>query len=192
MTATVRHINTGTWLLAHTGEDVDTMAGPTFEECLAVMFERRGYQAELTEYFDKGADLIVVDNRGRTAVQAKRWNSRVTIEAVEQAARGREAYGCNTAAVFTNSDVKANVWTLAQRENVTIHDRHALEVMLWHAKMVLQPELKPPPICVRCSVSLVHRESRKGPTARPFWGCPNYGRLRCGSKAPQVYTLVLI
>lgn len=62
--------------LARSGIDqIDSMDGRTFELFLATLFERLGFRVELTSYRgDYGADLIVVHEGRRIAVQAKRWN----------------------------------------------------------------------------------------------------------------------
>src|SRR4051794_5502750 len=49
---------------------IDRMSGQAFEEYLEVLFDRLGYVAIPTERYDKGADLILVKEGVRTAVQA--------------------------------------------------------------------------------------------------------------------------
>jgi restriction system protein len=174
------------WLAEHGGDDVDVMTGTQFERCLAVMFTRLGYDVELTETYDFGADLIVTKDGLRSAVQAKRQAKRVGEHAVQQAIAGRDFYKCHAASVVTTAEVQPRVRTLAGSTGVSILDRQHLTRMLQMASMVEPPELRPAPSCARCRIALVWRSGQYG----PFWGCVNYPR-GCRMKEELRYTLVI-
>ena len=54
---------------------VDEMEGVLFERFLKAVFEQQGYEAELTPFYDWGADLVLQKNGQKTIVQAKRWKT---------------------------------------------------------------------------------------------------------------------
>src|SRR5947208_580350 len=62
--------------------EIDRLSGEQFEQFLEILFERLGYQTEVTGRYDQGADLILTREGIRTAVQAKCWKQPVGIEAV--------------------------------------------------------------------------------------------------------------
>lgn len=174
------------WLVEHAGADVDAMTGRQFEWCLAVMFTRLDYEVELTETYDFGADLIVIRDGVRSAVQAKRQEKKLGQHAVQQAVTGRAYYECHTASVVTTAEVQPRVRALAGKTGVSILDRQHLTRMLQMAGIVSSPQLLPAPQCSRCRTPLVARSGRHG----PFWGCANYPR-GCRVSAQYRYSLII-
>ncbi|CCC86394.1 hypothetical protein PPM_p0244 (plasmid) [Paenibacillus polymyxa M1] len=75
--------------------DIDQLGGLEFEFFLKKLFERKGYQVELTKGSgDQGVDLILYQGRRRIAVQAKRYSpsQRVGVTAVQEVCTGKIFY----------------------------------------------------------------------------------------------------
>jgi restriction system protein len=67
-------------------EEIDKMSGEQFETCLKFHFRVLGYKVDTTAYsHDYGADLILQKDGEVTIVQAKRYNGKVGIKAVQEA-----------------------------------------------------------------------------------------------------------
>lgn len=167
------------WLAAHAGEDVHEMSGPDFEDLLAAAFQLLGVDLiELTEYFDKGADLIVTRGDCRTSVQAKRWTGRVGSDAVEQASRGMVLYGCTDALVITNSIFHPDAQQVASARGVKLWDHRDLANLL-QTTGVGTRHRSSAPTCPHCHCPMEYKNKHGA-----FWGCPNYYRGGCTETSP--------
>ncbi|OWZ84113.1 restriction endonuclease [Natranaerobius trueperi] len=104
-------------------ENIDQMSGVDFENYLYDFFRSLGYKVKFTRNSaDYGVDLILKDKKGiKTAVQAKRYNSNVSIDAVQAVEAGKKYYHCSNAIVITNSHFTKNAVELA----------HTCKVKLW-------------------------------------------------------------
>ena len=108
-------------------QQIDKMDGAAFEECLAALFSRQGYQVEQTPYRgDWGADLVLSKNGTRTVVQAKRYKNSVGVRAVQEAVAAKAKYKCTEAMVVTNSTFTRQAIELARANRVTLVDREQL------------------------------------------------------------------
>jgi len=112
--------------------EVDKMDGLRFERYLAQLYKFYGYQTEVTQGSgDFGVDLILRKPGVKIAVQAKRYKSKVGLEAVQQVQAGRAHYGTNEAWVVTNSHYTEQAVTLARSNGVRLIAREELiELML--------------------------------------------------------------
>lgn len=124
------------------------MDGRTFEQYLATLFRRLGYEVTLTRHRgDYGADLVVRKDGRRNAVQAKRWNKTVGVKAVQEAVAAKGLYECDLALVVTNSHFTQQARRLARANEVELWDRRELVQRLHAVKgepeLVDQPELDP-------------------------------------------------
>jgi restriction system protein len=107
--------------------DIDKMDGKLFEKYLEVLFERLGYKVERTKYIgDYGADLIIQKNGIKTVVQAKRYNGKVRVRAIQEAVGAKGYYSCDRAMVITNSYFTKQAKELADKNGVEIWDRKEL------------------------------------------------------------------
>jgi restriction system protein len=113
---------------------IDRMSGEQFETFLTVLFERLGYQAEVTGRFDKGADLILTREGIRTAVQAKCWQQPVGVEAVRAVVAALRPYHCTRGMVVTNSTVTRSARQAARENNIELWDRTDLANVLLAAR----------------------------------------------------------
>lgn len=115
------------WQRAHghaRAEELDRLSGPEFESYLAGLFRAQGYTVELTPVSgDYGADLILVKNGQRIAVQAKRYAGSVGVAAVQEALSGQAYYQCDTAWVVTTGAFTTNAVELAKKSGVKLIGR---------------------------------------------------------------------
>jgi restriction system protein len=122
--------------LARSGiADIDRMDGKTFEKYLKVFFEKLGYKVERTKYIgDYGADLVATNNGVKTAIQAKRYKSKVGVKAVQEAVASKGYYNCDKAMVVTNNYFTNQAKILASRNKVELWDKKILVKKLLEIK----------------------------------------------------------
>lgn len=126
------------WQRAHghaRAADLDQLSGTEFEEFLAGLFRAQGYVAELTPLTgDYGADLILLKDGQRIAVQAKRYVGSVGVSAVQEALSGQAYYQCDTAWVVTTGAFTTNALELAKKSGVKLIGRSDIgKLMAQHA-----------------------------------------------------------
>lgn len=129
-----KHIKTKKYL-SSTLYAIDSMTGVEFEEFLKAHFERKGYFVKITpKSNDYGIDLICKSRKISTntelngfVVQAKRYNKKVGVSAVQQVIAGMKYYDCQYGMVITNSYFTRNAWELAKKSGVTLWDRNVLQ-----------------------------------------------------------------
>jgi restriction system protein len=106
---------------------IDAMSGKDFELALVDLFRLLGFaDVQRTPRFDKGADLIVVDNGDRIAVQAKRASNAVRIDAVRQLIDGIRRYECTRGLLVTNSFFTQQAIECAREWGIELWDRNTL------------------------------------------------------------------
>ncbi|NES20594.1 MAG: restriction endonuclease [Symploca sp. SIO3E6] len=107
---------------------VDQMTGREFEEFLAKLFKQLGYQVMLTQASaDYGADLVIQKEGVKAVVQAKRKQSSVGIDAVQQVVAAIAYYNANLGMVITNSKFTENAKNLAVSNQIELWDRDDLK-----------------------------------------------------------------
>jgi HJR/Mrr/RecB family endonuclease len=115
------------WQQAHghaKAADLDRLSGPEFEVFLAGLFRAQGYAADLTPTTgDYGADLILIKDGQRIAVQAKRYVGSVGVAAVQEALSGQAYYQCHAAWVVTTGAFTVNALELAKKSGVKMIGR---------------------------------------------------------------------
>lgn len=90
------------WLTLQLAE-IDVLEGIAFEEYVAQLLQRRGFDTEPTKAScDLGVDIIANCNSQRYAVQVKPYASSVGRRAVSDAVAGQSFYQCDGAMVITN------------------------------------------------------------------------------------------
>ncbi|MUM78290.1 hypothetical protein GKC30_11655 [Pseudodesulfovibrio sp. F-1] len=85
-------------------QDMDPL---DFEDFIAYLFVKKGYEVQPTSYSgDYGADIIVSKNGTKIAVQVKRYHkkNKVDVKNVNQVIGAKSYYGCNSALIITTSD----------------------------------------------------------------------------------------
>lgn len=129
-----KHIKTQKYL-SSTLYAIDSMTGVEFEEFLKTHFERKGYIVKMTpKSNDYGIDLICKSRKISTntglnglVIQAKRYNKKVGVSAVQQVIAGMKYYDCQYGMVITNNYFTSNAWELAKKSGVTLWDRNVLQ-----------------------------------------------------------------
>lgn len=114
---------------------IDRMDGREFELFLEEVFTALGYTVTVTPASrDFGADLLLEADDGWTiAVQAKRYEKAVGLEAVQQVAASVPYYGVNEGWVVTNSSYTDSAYELAEPNQVRLIARMELEQLLKEA-----------------------------------------------------------
>lgn len=118
-----------------TMQRIDRMEGREFELFLEEVFTALGYNVTVTPASrDFGADLLLeTDDGWSIAVQAKRYEKVVGLEAVQQVAASVPYYGVNEGWVVTNSSYTDSAYELAEPNRVRLIARHELEQMVKQA-----------------------------------------------------------
>lgn len=110
---------------------IDDMNGIEFEKYLQHLYKKNGYRANTTpKTGDFGADLVLYRAGEKTVVQAKRYKSKVGIDAVQEVIGAREYYGANKGIVVTSSYFTPQAVKLANRSNVKLIDRDMLPELI--------------------------------------------------------------
>ncbi|MCD7723714.1 MAG: restriction endonuclease [Clostridiales bacterium] len=114
--------------LTATFDKIDQMTGIEFEKLLKAYYQQLGYKVQLTKTTgDYGADLILLKNGRKYIVQAKRYKSKVGIQAVQQIVAAKAVYNAQSAIVVTNNYYTAPAWQLANANHVYLIDRDGLK-----------------------------------------------------------------
>ncbi|PPD49859.1 MAG: hypothetical protein CTY13_02610 [Methylobacter sp.] len=117
-----------TKLIKYTINDVDLMNGVEFEELLAELFFKMGYESETTKATgDQGIDVIASKNGNRIGIQAKCYSSSVGNSAIQEAVAGKNHYRLDKAIVVTNNFFTDSAKQLAQSNSIILWDRHILK-----------------------------------------------------------------
>jgi restriction system protein len=104
--------------------EVDIMDGLEFEEYVANLLRRHGYQnVSLTERYDFGVDIIAERNGERWGIQTKRYAGRVGEYCVKQVVTGLRLYRCTRAMVITNSTYTSRARKLGKGNGCVLVDR---------------------------------------------------------------------
>lgn len=116
----------------YTIEDTDYIEPYDFEELIAALFRRMGYEASATKKAgDQGVDIIASKGSIKIAIQAKCYpNSVVGNSAVQAVVAGMRFYQANEACVVTNSTYTQSAIELAKANRVELWDRTKLQSML--------------------------------------------------------------
>lgn len=167
--------------------EIDRMSGEEFERKLAILFRQRGYKVELTPYQgDWGADLVIARDGRQIVVQAKRWNQKVDLKAVQEVVAAKAKYGCQDAMVVTNSHFTKATKELARVNNVELWDRQRLakEILAVGKRKSGEPDDgdRPNPECFKCGREMVLKDVGRG----PFWACPGYPKCRNAFPAKDI------
>lgn len=111
--------------------DLDGLNGLEFERFLKTLFELDGCKVQLTKPSrDMGADLIVKRNGKTMAVQAKRYDGKVGVGAVQQVVSSINIYKTDGGIVITNSEFTSPAITLAKANSIELIDRGDLENLI--------------------------------------------------------------
>ena len=109
-------------------DDVDLMNGAEFEQFVAQLFSKMGYQTEVTKHSgDQGIDVIAEKNGKTIGIQAKCYSNSVTNSAIQEVVAGISHYHLDKAIVITNNYFTNSAQELANSNNVILWDRNMLK-----------------------------------------------------------------
>lgn len=107
--------------------EIDKMSGTMFEQLLLETFRKSGYGGKTTqEYGDYGADLLLVKDNVKYVVQAKRWNQKVSVKAIQEIVAAIKYYKAHKGMVITNNYYTKNAENLARSNEIELWDRNKL------------------------------------------------------------------
>ena len=108
-------------------EEIDKMDGIEFELVLQTLFQKMGYNVELTSHTnDMGADLILSKYGERISVQAKNWSANVGNSAIQEVVTSLKVYKTQRGMVITSSDFTNQAKTLVHHNHVELWNREKL------------------------------------------------------------------
>ncbi|ARR10763.1 restriction endonuclease [Paenibacillus bovis] len=115
---------------------IDKMTGTQFEEYLGLLFRQLGYDSRVTQASgDFGADVVLKKNGHMIVVQAKRYKTNVSVEAVQQVYAAAAHYKATGGAwVVTNSDYTPAAYQLAKSTKVRLINREQLIELILRTK----------------------------------------------------------
>ena len=108
--------------------EIDKMNGTEFERYLELLFQKQGYKVIRvgSPEDDYGADLIITKDSLTTAIQAKRHNSLIGVDAVREVHGSIKMYNCKKGMVVTNSYFTDQAKILAKANDIELWDRKML------------------------------------------------------------------
>lgn len=114
------------------GGDMDEMEGHDFEYFCADLLEGRGFvEVEVTRGSgDFGVDILAEKDGVTYAVQCKRYQGPVGVDAVLQTYAGKDYYDCMVGAVMTNQYFTAPAVQAAKKLQILLWDRGYIEGMM--------------------------------------------------------------
>lgn len=119
-------------------DKIDYMSGQEFEDMLIeVLLPSEGYiNINGTSYTgDYGVDIVAETNGIKCAIQCKRFNSKVSIKAIQEIVAGKKHYRCDKAIVITNNYYTKNAKELAFDNKVELLDRDDIIKMIRKMKI---------------------------------------------------------
>ena len=110
---------------------LDSLTGYEFEDFLKGLFNKMGFTAEATKLSgDQGADLIIEKFGKKIAVQAKRYNGKVSNTAIQEVTASIAYYGANSGMVVTTGEFTVSAIELAMSNNIKLIGRQKLEELI--------------------------------------------------------------
>jgi restriction system protein len=109
--------------------NVDEMSGVEFEKYVATLLRFQGYRTKMTAVSgDYGVDIVATKNGTKTAIQVKRYSSKLDQKSIREAVAGKSvrSYGCTEAMVITNSTFTKAAKFLASESGCELVDRKIL------------------------------------------------------------------
>ncbi len=108
-------------------QTIDKMNGLQFEMFLKVLFEKMGYNVELTKSSgDQGADLVLVKFGKKTVVQAKQYSKKVSNTAVQEITAAIKYYSAQQGMVVTSNEFTPGAIELAHSCGIRLVNRTEL------------------------------------------------------------------
>lgn len=118
--------------MRYTIEQLDNMEGLLFENAVADLLFHNGYRdVKVTQGSgDYGIDILARRKNMKYAIQCKRYKTKVSVKAVQEAGLGADFYHCDAAAVITNSEFTKPAENLAKTTGVRLWGRPFLQQLI--------------------------------------------------------------
>lgn len=144
--------------------------GVEFENYLMNFFRKMGFEVMGTPATgDQGADMFLINNSKKIAIQAKKYSKPVGNKAIQEIVSARTFYSCDEAWVITNSQFTKSASDLAQKCDVRLVDGLALDKLISQHKMTSSstPDNRTVIECVHCNTSLRLPKGKSGTVRCP-------------------------
>lgn len=163
-------------------KDVDSMTGIQFEYFLKLIYTQQGYKVQTTKVTgDYGADLVMTNGDKKIVVQAKRYNKRVGIKAIQEVVSSIAYYKANEGWAVTNNEFTDAAIKLAKSNGIKIIERTELINMISQldsketaASLEQTHSVVTKMVCEKCGSEIVLRKGKRG----EFYGCSNFPKCR--------------
>ena len=110
---------------------IDSLSGGEFEKLLKNIFEKQGYQVDLTKKsHDYGADLVLKKNKKISIVQAKCYGKNIGIKAVQEIISAKIHYNADEMFVASNRYFSKDAIVLASEHNIKLIDRDVISNLI--------------------------------------------------------------
>ena len=107
--------------------DIDRMTGVEFEQYVGKILESQEYKIKFTPASgDYGTDIVATKDKKVYAVQIKRYSTKISPPAIQQAVASMTVYKATHSMVVTNSYFTKESKELAKYNNCELVDRDAL------------------------------------------------------------------
>lgn len=112
----------------YTIDDIDLMTGQEFENFIAELFSRLGYETEVTKASrDQGIDVVASKNGVKIGIQTKCYSGTIGNRAIQEAVAGKNYYRLDKAMVITNNYFTESAQQLARANSIVLWDRNTLK-----------------------------------------------------------------
>ena len=114
--------------------DIDEMRGSEFEQYMAKLLSKNGYnKVTVTQASgDYGVDVIAYKGMKKYAIQCKRYAKTLGPKPVQEVHTGGVHYNADVCVVVTNNFFSDNAKTLAKETGVLLWDRDELRKLISH------------------------------------------------------------
>lgn len=183
-------------LAEHSLAEVRNLPFQFFEQLVADVYQRHGYEAQIIGGpDDEGVDVVLTSESGDVKiVQCKQTTLKIRVNVVRELIGALACHGKAQGAILvTSGDFTAEAITLAKKHQIELVNGPALMRLLNVARAraggEIVPEVPasdvlalynlPAPICPRCGSRMEVRTAHQGPfTGLPFWGCRSFPKCR--------------
>lgn len=162
-----------------------------FEALCEALYGQAGVRTESQSHgADGGVDIWLYLRHASKPmiVQCKHWTRKVAVDDVRAFFGVLKSHDLERGIYATSSGFTSDASDFAAAHGISAQNRAGLLELIASRTAVQQATLLDVayegeywrPTCASCGVKMVVRESKEGGSM--FWGCPNYGKLRCRSR----------
>lgn len=106
--------------------NIDELSITDFVKFFATLFQKKGYDVELTNNGDNGSILTLIANGSKTVAQVIKSSQPIDLEAMREVLGVKENYKVENLVVVTNNYFTSAAKEQAKRSNISIWDRDIL------------------------------------------------------------------